>query len=114
VAARKSTHVLSMLESFLADGTHIIHALEDDKGIRFNLATSPVAHILGEWFQYRRGGRMVGGTSGASRLACRASMLKLMVSITRPTEERDAWALVRVMLVVMIALLEEPKLIGNT
>ena len=43
--------MLSMLESFLADGTR--HALEDDRRIRFSLATSPVTHILGEWFRHR-------------------------------------------------------------
>ena len=53
------------------------------------------------------------GTCLSSRLAVRASMLRLMVSITRPRDEREASGLARVRLAVITALLEMPTLIGK-
>ena len=53
------------------------------------------------------------GTCIASRLAVRASVLRLMVSITRPREEREASGLARVKLAGITALLEMPTLIGK-
>ena len=49
----------------------------------------------------------------SSRLAARASMLRLVVAITLPRHEREASGLVRVRLVVITALLDMPTLMGN-
>jgi len=59
------------------------------------------------------GGKAMRGTCLSSRLAARASMLRLMVSITLPRDEREASGLVRVRLVVITALLDMPTLMGN-
>ena len=56
---------------------------------------------------------MLIGTRVASRLAVLASVLRLMVSITRPRDEREASGLVRAELAVITALSEMPTLIGK-
>ena len=54
---------------------------------------------------------MVIGACVASRLAVLASVLRLMVSIMRPRDERKASGLVRAELAVITALPEMPALL---